>query len=217
MRAASDVCLGAILLTAGTVAIQAATDLGLGSAGRLGAGSYPLVIGWLLVAVGIAELLRAVVLRKVEHGRWGLISIAVIAVLILAVWLAARQWGIDFAQRLFTQFGPGEGVAVILLEFALAIALVRASRIRAIGMVLLGLLIATIGVDVSTGVERFTMGLSSLADGVMLVTVVLGFVVADGALAVISPSLLLASYARKVGHRLAGGLRLPFDLVLRVA
>jgi TctA family transporter len=82
---------------------------------------------------------------------------------------------------------------------------------------LLGLLIATIGVDVSTGVERFTAGLSWLADGVMFVTVVLGFVVADGALAVISPSLLLASYARKVGHRLAGGLRLPFDLILRVA
>jgi TctA family transporter len=51
----------------------------------------------------------------------------------------------------------------------------------------------------------------------MLVTVVFGFVVADGALAVISPSLLLASYARKVGHGLAGGLRLPFDLILRVA
>lgn len=216
-RAASDVCLAVILLIAGTVAIRAALSLGLGSAARLEAGSYPLVIGSLLLAIGIAALLRALVLRRVEHGRWSLISIAVIAAVILAVRLAGRQWGLDFAQRLFAQFGPGEGVAVILLEFALAIVLVRVSRIRAIGMVLLGLLIATIGVDVATGVERFTMGLSVLADGVMLVTVVLGFAVADGVLAVISPSLLLASYARKVGHRLAAGLRLPFDLILRVA
>src|SRR5262245_62632758 len=67
MRAASDACLGLILLIAGAVAIQAASSLGFGSAGHLGAGDYPLVIGWLLVAVGIATLLRAVVLRSEEH------------------------------------------------------------------------------------------------------------------------------------------------------
>jgi hypothetical protein len=83
--------------------------------------------------------------------------------------------------------------------------------------VLFGLLIATIGVDVETGVERFTMGLDSLADGVMLLTVVIGFAVADGVLGVVSPSLLLASYACKVGHRLVAGLSLPIDLIVRVA
>lgn len=213
MRAASDVCLAAILLIAGTVAIQAAGGLGLGSAARLEAGSYPVVIGWLLLAVGIATLLRAVVFRKAEHGRWSLISIAVIAAVILAVQFAIWQWGLNIALL----FGPAEFVALIVFQLALAIALVRASRIRAIGMALLGLLIAIIGIDVSTGVERFTLGLDSLADGVMVLTVVLGFAVADGVLGVISPSLLLASYARKVGHRFSVGLRLPIDLVLRVA
>jgi TctA family transporter len=212
MHAASDACLGLILLITGTVAIQAAASLGLGSAGRLGAGNYPLVIGWLLAAVGIAALLLAVVLRKVEHGRWGLISIAVIAAVILAAQFAAQQWGMNFALR----FGPAEFVALIVLKLALSIALVRSSRIRAIGLVLLGLLIATVGTELSTGVARFTMGLKSLADGVGTTTVVLGFAAADGVLAVVSPSLLLACYARKVGHCLATSLPLPVDLVLRV-
>src|SRR5262245_2706599 len=213
MHGASDTCLALILLTTGTVAIRAAASFGLGSGDRLEAGSYPLVIGWLLVAVGIAALLRAVVLPKVEHERWSLTSIAVIAADILAAQFAIRQWGMNVALL----FGPAEFGALIALQLALAVALVRSSRIRAIGMVLLGLLIATIGPDVETGVERFTMGLESLIDGVMPITVVLGFAVADGVLAVISPSLLLACYARKVGRRLTTSLRLPIDLLLRTA
>src|SRR5262245_44338492 len=57
MRAASDVCLALILLIAGTVAIWGAVSLGLGNAARLAAGSYPLVIGSLLLVIGIATLL----------------------------------------------------------------------------------------------------------------------------------------------------------------
>jgi TctA family transporter len=213
MRAASDVCLGVIALIAGAVAIQAANNLGLGSAAQLEAGSYPFVIGCLLLAVGIAELLRAVVLRNVEHRRWSLISVVVIAALILAVEVAARLWDSNVALL----FGPAEFAAIIVLQIALAVALVRSSRIRAIGMVLLGLLIAIIGLDMEIGIERLTMGFASLGEGVSLVTVVLGFAVADGMLGVASPSLLLASYARKAGHRLTASLRLPLDLLLRVA
>jgi hypothetical protein len=213
MRAASDVCLAVILLIVGTMAMQVAANLGVGSAARLEAGSYPLVLGLLLLAIGVVALLRAVVLRKFERRRWSLVSIAVITAVILAVQFAVRQWGLSIALR----FGPAEFAALIVFQLALAIALVRASRIRAIGMVLLGLLIGTIGLDPETGVERFTMGLDSLTDGVMLLTVLLGFAIADGVLGVLSPSLLLASYARKVGRRLAAGVSLPIDLILRVA
>jgi TctA family transporter len=213
MRAASDVCLGVIALIAGAFAIQAANRLGLGSAAQLEAGSYPFVIGCLLVAVGIAELLRAVVLRNVEHGRWSLISVVLIAALILAVELGVRLWGSNVALLV----GPAEFAAIIVLEIALAVALVRSSRIRAIGMVLLGLLIAIIGLDMEIGIERLTMGFDSLSEGVSLATVVLSFAVADGMLGVASPSLLLAMYARKAGRRLTTSLRLPLDLLLRVA
>src|SRR5215510_13982453 len=92
MRVASDICLGVIALITGTVAIWGAYTLGVGSTARLGPGNYPLVIGCLLLAFGIAALLRAVFLRKVEHARWGLIGIAVIAAVIVAVQLAVRLW-----------------------------------------------------------------------------------------------------------------------------
>src|SRR5262249_21245419 len=77
--------------------------------------------------------------------------------------------------------------------------------------------IATVGSDPETGSERLTMGLNSLADGISWVTVLLGFAAADGALCAASPSLLLASYARKVGRRLARKPWLPVGLLLRVA
>src|SRR5262249_43202711 len=216
LRAASDACLGSLLLIAGAVAIWNAASLGLGSASRLGSGDYPRVLGWLSFLIGIAALLRAAFLRNVDHARWGLISVALITAFVLAA---------DFAPWLLRsgppewllRFGPVEFVTILLLTLAVAITLARASRIRAVGMVLLGLLIAIIGIDVNTGIFRFTIGLDSLADGIMISTVVLGFAVADGALGVGSPSLLLASYARKVGYRLTAGPRLPIDLLLRLA
>jgi TctA family transporter len=108
-------------------------------------------------------------------------------------------------------------VTIILFVLAVAIALARASRLRAAGMLLLGALIATVGSDPETGSERLTMGLNSLADGISRVAVMLGFAAADGALCAVSPSLLLASYARKVGRRLARKPWLPVSLLLRVA
>jgi len=64
------------------------------------------------------------------------------------------------------QMGPSDLVMLMLLELAIAIALARASRVRALGMVLLGLLLGTVGTDVQTGAARLTMGVEELADGI---------------------------------------------------
>jgi len=219
MRAATDAGLGLVLLCAGTAAIMAAGGMNLGSGPRLGPGFIPMIIGWLLVAVGIAVLLRAVFLRNKDDARWSLTSVAIITVAVLSANFAAWQWGsnFDLSFSFALDFGPSEFVTFMVFALVLAIALARASRLRAAGMVLLGLLIATVGIDLETGVERFTMGLDSLADGISDVTVLLGFAGADGALCAASPSLLLASYARKVGRRFTGKPSLPLSLLLRVA
>jgi TctA family transporter len=82
---------------------------------------------------------------------------------------------------------------------AIAIALVRVSRVRAAGMVLLGLLLATVGTDVESGEQRFTMGADQLADGIEPAVVTLGLVVlAEGVICLASPSLLLATHARRI-------------------
>ena len=213
MRAASDAGLGLFLLCAGAAAILAAGSMILRRGFALGPGFFPTVIGWLLVAVGIALLLRAILLRNRDDARWSLTSVAIITAAVLFTGFATLQWGANFA----IYFGPSEFVTIILFELAVAIALARTSRLRAAGMLLLGTLIATIGSDPETGSERLTMGLNSLEDGISPVTVVLGFAAADGALCAVSPSLLLASYARKVGRRLARKPWLPVGLLLRVA
>ena len=59
-------------------------------------------------------------------------------------------------------------------------------------------------------------GLDPLADGFSLWAMLLGFAVADGALCVVSPSLLLAIYARKFGLRFAA-TALPRGSLVRIA
>lgn len=212
MRAASDAGLGVALLAAGAIAFAAVADMALGHLSRPGPGFFPTVIAWMLLVAGVAELLRAVLLRDRANRRWTLKSAVVITVVTLigclAVWW---EGGEDFRLRLQAP----EWAALLALVLSVMIALARASRLRAAGMILLGLLLGTVGVDVNTGVARLMFGLDTLADGLSLEAALVGFVIADAALCIASPSLLLAIYARKVELRLAGGLP-PTGSLLRI-
>ncbi|MDO6457857.1 tripartite tricarboxylate transporter permease [Celeribacter halophilus] len=92
----------------------------------------------------------------------GLIGMVVMAV--LAPVLAA----------LALNFGPTEYFAVILLGLVAASAVSNGSPIKGVAMVVAGLMLGTIGVDITTGAERFTMGIPELRDGVSLVIVAMG-------------------------------------------
>ncbi|WP_127104103.1 tripartite tricarboxylate transporter permease [Pararhodobacter zhoushanensis] len=92
----------------------------------------------------------------------GMIGMVVMAV--LAPGLAA----------LALNFGPTEYFAVILLGLVAASAVSNGSPIKGIAMVVAGLMLGTIGVDITTGAERFTMGVPELRDGVSLVIVAMG-------------------------------------------
>src|SRR6266704_1333621 len=70
--------------------------------------------------------------------------------------------------------GPALGIAAIGSFFAgcaatLAIALARGSVIKAVGMVILGLLLGLAGTDVNSGIRRFDFGFQGLADGIEFV------------------------------------------------
>lgn len=67
--------------------------------------------------------------------------------------------------KLALLFGPADYFALMLLGLALAVALARGSILKAVTMIVLGLLLSTVGTDLETGQERLTLGLSSLADG----------------------------------------------------
>jgi TctA family transporter len=83
-------------------------------------------------------------------------------------------------------------------------------------MVLLGLLFGIVGQDVNTGVARLMFGLETLTDGLSLWAMLLGFAITDGALYIVSPSLLLTIYARKFGLRFAA-TSLPRGSLARIA
>ena len=71
-------------------------------------------------------------------------------------------------------FGPAEYFALMVLGLALAVALARGSVLKAIIMIVLGILLSTIGTDLDTGEERLTFGLTDLADGIDFAVLAMG-------------------------------------------
>ncbi len=76
----------------------------------------------------------------------------------------------DFAVR----FGPAEMLALTLLVIVTVGALDDAHFVRVVYAGILGLLIATIGTSISTGIPRGTMGVRALEDGIPAVLSVIG-------------------------------------------
>jgi putative tricarboxylic transport membrane protein len=72
------------------------------------------------------------------------------------------------------QFGPAEYFSLMVLGLISATVLASGSLIKAVGMVVLGLLGGIIGTDVNTGVQRFTFNIPELSDGISLVSVAMG-------------------------------------------
>jgi putative tricarboxylic transport membrane protein len=164
--------------------------------------------------VGVILLVRGAFLGGTLAARWSLRDLVIIAAVIAAFGLAVWEWGYKLASR----FGPPEFAAFIAFELAVAIALARMSRTRAAGMALLGLLLATVGIDLSTGVPRLTLGLDALVDGIDATMVLFGLVpVADGAICLVSPSLFLATYARQAAGWRNPGVPNLAALFMRIA
>jgi TctA family transporter len=76
--------------------------------------------------------------------------------------------------ELALKFGPHEYFSLMVLGLLASVVLAHGSLLRAIGMILLGLLLGLIGTDVNSGMRRFTFGLLELADGISFVIVAMG-------------------------------------------
>jgi TctA family transporter len=72
------------------------------------------------------------------------------------------------------KFGPAEYFSLMVLGLVAAVVLAHGSLLKAICMVILGLLLGLVGTDVNSGVLRFAFGISELADGIGFVTVAMG-------------------------------------------
>ncbi len=76
----------------------------------------------------------------------------------------------EFALR----FGPAEYFSLMVLGLAASVALAHGSVLKAIAMVVLGLLLGTVGQDIYTGTPRFNFGLEQLVDGFNFVAIAMG-------------------------------------------
>ena len=76
--------------------------------------------------------------------------------------------------KLALSFAPPEYFALICVGLILLTNLARGSTLKALMMTLVGLLIGNIGLDLITGLPRFTFGISELTDGVGLIPILMG-------------------------------------------
>src|SRR5256712_8741383 len=72
------------------------------------------------------------------------------------------------------RFGPPEIFGLLLLGFTMVTYLAGASKLKAVAMALVGLLLATVGLDPMTATPRFTYGTITLMAGIGLVPIIMG-------------------------------------------
>ncbi|NDC61548.1 MAG: tripartite tricarboxylate transporter permease, partial [Betaproteobacteria bacterium] len=71
-------------------------------------------------------------------------------------------------------FGPAEYCALMVVGLVGAVVLASGSLLKAIAMIILGLLLGLVGTDVNSGITRFSMNIPELTDGIGFVAVAMG-------------------------------------------
>jgi putative tricarboxylic transport membrane protein len=72
------------------------------------------------------------------------------------------------------KFGPAEYCSLMILGLIGAVVLAHGSLLKAIAMVVLGLLLGIVGTDVNSGAARFAFGVPELIDGLGVASVAMG-------------------------------------------
>jgi putative tricarboxylic transport membrane protein len=72
------------------------------------------------------------------------------------------------------KFGPAEYFSLMILGLVGAVVLASGSLLKAISMILLGLLLGLVGTDVNSGVARFSFDIPELTDGIGFVVIAMG-------------------------------------------
>jgi putative tricarboxylic transport membrane protein len=71
-------------------------------------------------------------------------------------------------------FGPAEYFSLMVMGLIFAVVLARGSVVKAIAMVLCGLMLSTVGQDLETGADRMTFAWPELSDGIDFATIAMG-------------------------------------------
>jgi putative tricarboxylic transport membrane protein len=72
------------------------------------------------------------------------------------------------------KFGPAEYFSLMILGLIGAVVLASGSLLKAIAMIVLGLLMGLVGTDVNSGVARYSFDIPELTDGIGFVAIAMG-------------------------------------------
>ncbi|MFN4103964.1 MAG: tripartite tricarboxylate transporter permease, partial [Tepidimonas sp.] len=72
------------------------------------------------------------------------------------------------------EFGPAEYFSLMVLGLIGAVVLASGSLLKAIAMIILGLLIGMVGTDINSGVARYTFEVPELIDGIGFIVIAMG-------------------------------------------
>ncbi|MBK7120655.1 MAG: tripartite tricarboxylate transporter permease [Comamonadaceae bacterium] len=72
------------------------------------------------------------------------------------------------------KFGPAEYFSLMILGLIGAVVLASGSLLKAIAMIVLGLLLGLVGTDVNSGVARFSFDIPELTDGIGFIVIAMG-------------------------------------------
>ena len=148
-------------------------------AGMYNGGSYGGAIPAILLRVpgtpaSVATILDGYEMTKQGRAAYAL-QVAVVSGVIGSVLSAIAL--IVFAPglvRISLMFGPAEYFWLAVLGLATVASLLGDDFLKGVTAALLGLLIGTMGTDISTGIERFTFGQLKFADGLDIVVLLTG-------------------------------------------
>ncbi|MDE2604685.1 MAG: tripartite tricarboxylate transporter permease [Burkholderiales bacterium] len=90
-----------------------------------------------------------------------------VSIIVLA-WFAPKLGEVAFL------FGPADYCALMLVGFVCVSFVTTGSLLNGMAMCLIGVLLGQIGTDVNSGMQRFTLDLPFLADGISIVSIALG-------------------------------------------
>ena len=72
------------------------------------------------------------------------------------------------------KFGPAEYFSLMILGLVGAVVLASGSLLKAIAMIILGLLLGMVGTDVNSGVARYSFDIAELTDGIGFIVIAMG-------------------------------------------
>ena len=128
IRAPKDFWAGVMFFGFAMVAVLAARGYSLGSAGRMGPGYFPLLLGLVLGGLGALLIGRSLVLDGEPVPRFHVVPLAIIAVAVCLFGLAIEPLGLVVALAILIVLSAWAGPQFRLIETAaLALALIAFS------------------------------------------------------------------------------------------